>query len=322
MQKVLVTGATGYLGAKICLHLHHLGYHVVALCRNLSKYQYQIFKDITIIEGDIIEEATFQKLSKLDLQAIVHTVSLDHNLSETSSIDKVNQINVLATWKLIDLFSKQSNPLIIYFSTIHTLGKLPNETIDENFEPNPLNVYGLTHLFGENLINYYYQQCGERAISLRLTNGYGSPVFSNNNCWNLVINNLCKEAYLNQKIVLQSDGKALRDFIHVDDIANAVSLLMQQPTFNHSIFHVSSGRTYSLLELAFLVKKYYEKRYAKSIQVFHSKDIPINDYVELISNKMYAINNQRFKNIGFKIGVDIEQGIHDLFNYFEKYLKK
>ncbi len=71
-----------------------------------------------------------------------------------------------------------------------------------------------------------------------------------------------------------------------------------------------------LVEIKIKITSHYPLIY------FHSKDIPINDYVELISNKMYAINNQRFKNIGFKIGVDIEQGIHDLFNYFEKYLKK
>ena len=78
--------------------------------------------------------------------------------------------------------------------------------------------------------------------NIRLSNGYGPPVFNNPGCWDLVINNFCLSAYKEKKIVISSDGTPLRDFIFIDDISNAVECVLNS---NEKIINinVASGKS-------------------------------------------------------------------------------
>jgi nucleoside-diphosphate-sugar epimerase len=315
MKKMIVTGGNGYLGAHLCLFLQKSGFQPIALCRNPTEKIREKLARIPIVEGDLNDKNTLEKIQNLDIEAIVHTVSLDHRQSESWPIETVNQTNVLITWELLELAAKMKLKKFIYFSTVQVLGQLPNTIIDESTEAKPLNRYGLTHLLSENLLNFYDQKYDLNCINLRLSNGYGSPVFEENNCWWLVINDLCRMAFEQEKIVLQSDGTPLRDFIHVQDIAQAVSFLLKQEQKLPSLFQLSSGKTYNLLEIAHIIKAIYQKKYQKSIEVYHSKTVISQEVVS--PSEKYTIDNSHLKSIGFEAAFDLEKGILDLFDYLE-----
>ena len=203
-----------------------------------------------IIEGDIRDEEKINNLVTKNFDIVIHLISLDHFKSE-GNLKFVSSINILPVWDVLEKFTKNGLPKFIYFSTTQVYGKLKNLTINEDCNPNPLNAYGLTHLLSENICNYYNETSNTECINIRLSNSYGSPIFDDTNCWWLVINDLCKNAIENNQIKLLSDGSPLRDFIHGDDVALAVDLLIEADTKCESnIFHISSGRTLSILELA------------------------------------------------------------------------
>jgi UDP-glucose 4-epimerase len=315
MKSVLVTGASGYLGAKIALHLKEQGYYVYALCRSLPNNSYNLFAGIEIIQGDITLDSTLELLLTKPIDAIVHTISLDHNLSEIASIKDINKVNVLVTWQLFDKFLKKGLDKFIFLSTIQVIGKLPLQVITEDSIKSPANLYGLTHSFGEDFVNYYNQKTATNCISLRLSNGYGAPVFDQNNCWWLVINDLCRSAYYNKKIVLNSDGTSTRDFIHINDIAKAVRIVLQHENLIDSLLHVSSGQTKSLLEIAHIVKSVYEQKYKAPILVYHSNLILSENPSS--SAPSYTISNKKLLAIGFLPELSIEKGVEQIFTYFE-----
>ena len=62
--------------------------------------------------------------------------------------------------------------------------------------------------------------------SLRLSNGYGYPELKTCDCWWLVMNDFCLNVEKKSRIILNSDGSPLRDFIHISDIANSVEKLL------------------------------------------------------------------------------------------------
>ncbi|NQX40303.1 Nucleoside-diphosphate-sugar epimerase [Pedobacter steynii] len=316
MKKILVTGASGYLGAKISLRLRAMGFSVSALCRSLPADMDDKFKDIVVITGDITTGETLDVIFSSSFDAIIHTVSLDHNLTETAPIEDVNKTNVLATWQLLDLFSKSEMEKFIFLSTMQVVGKLPVAPISEEILRAPGNLYGLTHLIGEDLVDYYNRKSKGQCISLRLSNGYGAPVFENNNCWWLVINDLCRSAYYQKKIVLNSDGTPSRDFIHVDDIAKAVGIVLMQEDLFETLIHVSSGQTKSLLEIAHLVSSIYEKRYHTHIPVYHSANV-LSENIPM-SGAYYTLLNEKLSSLGFHPEMNLELGIEELFVYFEK----
>ena len=69
------------------------------------------------------------------------------------------------------------------------------------------------------------------------------------------------------KIILNSDGTPQRDFIHSSDICNALELIIQSKITTNNIFNIASGKTFTILELAKIVKKVYEEKYKKEIMV-------------------------------------------------------
>ena len=155
---------------------------------------------------------------------------------------------------------------------------------------------------------------------MRLSNTYGSPVFKENNCWWLVINDLCKTAVENNEIRLKSDGSPQRDFIHGDDVAKAIDILINyKNNTGDNIFHIASGQILTILELAHRVKSVYTKMYDKEIDII-LPDNSISEYPDSDNSKdidRYVISTKRLKNLGFKQGLDLELGINEIFYYLK-----
>jgi UDP-glucose 4-epimerase len=315
MGRILVVGASGYIGARLSYLLAKENYAITTLCYpNVpdNKEWISLMHDVVI--GDITKEKTIDKITDNYYDVVIYLVSLDHNDSNKKPAF-VNSINVLPVWNLLEAF-KTKNTLrkFIYFSTIHVYGKITNEAIKENYKTNPIAPYGLTHLLAENICNMYNISGKMNCINIRLSNSYGSPFFKENNCWWLVVNDLCRTAFNEHKIVLKSDGSPLRDFIHYRDIFKAIKTLIKSDTKNlNNVFNLSSGKTLSIFELATKVKNVYEEKYKEEISIIFPKGAESRRIKE-----RYTISNKALKNIGFKDNTSIEEGIDELFDYLEK----
>jgi UDP-glucose 4-epimerase len=316
MKKVLVTGANGYLGSKICVELLKNGFTVLGICRKIPNEQALLgpLKGIDFIVGDLTEKSTFSKIDNIGIESIVNTVSLDHKHSESFETDKVCQLNVQLNWQLMEMFSTKNISHFIYLSTIQVLGDISNLNVDEESQGVPLNIYGLTHLIGENIVKYYKNKTGLNYLSLRLSNGYGSPVLNNSNWSWLVINDLCRMAVFEKKIILQSNGEIYRDFIHVTDIAKSVSHLLLTNENLDSLYNMASGHSISLLSVAHTIKKVYEMKFGIEIPVFHSRNILSK--IDSFQESRYKIINDNIVKTGFLFDVRLEEGINELLNYF------
>ena len=318
MKKVLITGACGYLGARLSKHLAEKGYNVTAFdSYEPSNYIEWISLMDEIIIGDIRDESAISRLAHKDFDIVIHLISLDHYKSENDP-NFVASINVMPTWNLLDCLTKSGLKKFIYFSTIHVYGNLPNKIISEDYTYGPLNAYGLTHLLSEDISNYFNEKTETNCINVRLSNSYGSPVFIENNCWWLVINDLCKIAYKENKIKLLSDGLPQRDFIHSSDICRAIGILINPATdINENTFNIASGQTLTILELAHIVKKVYVKRYKKNINIhLPNNSVSDNPHKHKSLNR-YVINNKRIQNLGFHPEMSMEAGLNEIFQYLE-----
>jgi len=319
LKKVLVAGACGYLGARLSKYLSEKGYGVTTFDSYdpSAHTQWTSMMDEVIV-GDIRDETTISELADKNFDVVINLISLDHHKSENTP-SFISSINVMPTWNLLEQFTKKGLEKFIYFSTIQVYGTLPKENITEERLPNPLNAYGLTHLISENICNYYNNTETE-CINVRLSNSYGSPVFKENNCWWLVINDLCKTAYEKQEIKLLSDGSPQRDFIHGSDVLRAIKVLINTDKKNikYNTFHISSENTLTIWELAHAVKKVYTDRYNIDIEI----SVPENKNSvppDLFSKyKKYIISNSKLKSLGFTPITELKTGINEIFDYLDK----
>ena len=319
MNNILIVGASGYLGSRISYQLAKKGKNITALCfPHLPNDKEWCSSMKKVIVGDIRSSSIIDELTSELYDSVIYLVSLNHHDSKKNP-SLVNSINVLPVWELLNSFkNKNSIRKFIYFSTVQIYGNLDFKIIDEDTKPQPQNQYALTHLMAENIINYYNQISSINCLNVRLSNSYGSPVFKDCDCWWLVINELCKEAYYNKKIVLKSDGTPLRDFIHYNDILKSLEFLLDNnlQKSNSNTYNISSENVLSILEIAQVIKNAYENRYSRSINIELGKN-----HTSKIKNKQlkkYKISNKKIRNLGFKPDLSIDDGINEIFNYFEK----
>ena len=259
-----------------------------------------------------------------DFEILIHLISLDHKKSE-SNPQKVLSINVLPTWNLLDSFSKQGLKKFIYFSTFQIYGNPIGRMIKVGDLPIPQNMYGLSHYLSEIITDYYNYKTDTECTNIRLSNSFGAPVFHENNCWWLAVNDMIKMAFNNKQINLLSDGTPQRDFIHIEDICNSIEVIINSDmTKHHNTMNIASGRTFTIFEFALKIKNVYKKLYNIDIPIFQ------NDNSLLIENNFplpkdkYCVDISDLIAMGYTPKNDFEESIEKTFVYLEnsnKYIK-
>ena len=320
-MKIVITGASGYIGSRLCLFLSENGHDITGVCSSKIPQQKGWTEKVKqFIVGDIRDEVIIEKISKLKADVIIHLVSLDHHDSEKKP-SFVSEINVQPTWNLLDACTAKGLKKFIYFSTIHVYGKNQNGFVSENQYITPFNAYALTHALSEEICNYYNRKTETECINIRLSNSYGEPVFLDAKCWSLIINDLTRSAFENKKIILNGDGSPIRDFIHYSDICNAIDSLVKNNIKNENTFHLSSSNSITMLDVAIRVKEVYFEIYGEEIPVFINKNERITEFTtNKNSTKVNSISNTLIGKYSIKINKELKDGIHDLFRYLQNTL--
>lgn len=310
-EKVLVTGGSGYVGARLCLHLANQGYAVTALCHSkIPSDENWVAKMDRVLIGDVRDEQFMQQVADYKYDVLVHLVSLDHHQSN-GNLSFVSSVNITPVWSLLDIFSKKGLNKFIYFSTAQVYGTLQDELITEGKKLSTQNAYGLTHQIGEAICEHYNRTSAVDCSVVRLSNSYGAPLFEENKCWWLVVNDLCRMAYIQKEIILQSDGTPLRDFIHGWDVCRGVQTIIETNE-KHTTYNLSSGTTLSIMEIAEKIKNVFARRYSIELPITAAERKSDTETIK------YKIDNSLIRSVGFEPQWSLEDGINDLFDYLEK----
>jgi UDP-glucose 4-epimerase len=303
LKRILITGASGYLGSRIASGLANSGFDLIL--HSNKPFKYKGIKHVNSFNGDILHIDTLKKISDSKPDVIIHLISLDKYDSEID-IDNTLNINVLSTWKLLDLSTKIGVKKFMYFSTTQVYdADLSSPKI------NPGNNYALTHFLSEEIVKFYNHKYNFKAFSIRLSNSYGEPIFENQKSWNLVVNNLCKIAYDKKVILLKSDGKELKDFIHYSSIIKAIRLLINYDNIFEDAYILSSGESISLVNLAKIIQEVYFNKFGFIL------DINVNGV-----NEIYDFNVLKYSQFipslifnDFVNEVNLKKGIELVFDY-------
>lgn len=322
-MRILVAGASGYIGGRLAAFLADEGHQVIALCNsNIPTEPTWVNKMEEVICVDVSSHAAVEELSSYELDAIINLVSLDHHQSNGNA-NLVSSVNVEPTWSFLQVFAEKKLKKYIYLSTIHVYGNKLVGKITEDHQANPANQYGLTHLLSEQICHYFTKVKGIDSYVIRFSNGFGAPRFAGNKCWDLVINNLCLNAWQKQQLILKSDGSPLRDFINIADLLNGVKHLLQleakESNNGAEVFNFSSAQTITMLDAAFAVKRVYEEKYNKKATIFVNENQLVEEYKGSVTNPSYTIDNEKFKKLlGGDALLNLEYGINEIFDFLEQ----
>ena len=304
-MRILISGASGYLGARLCKELKK-EHHIIIITRNPDKFNLfnqKIADEIITLKS--FDNNFLEKVVDSKPEIFIHLISLDSSASNSNPLCSFD-VNVGNTFKLLNhLKDSKTLKKFIYVSTIHVYNSSLKK-IDELTKPKPNNFYSLTHFLSEEITNYFNKEANFKCINLRLSNSYGEPVFENENCWKLVVNELVKSANEKKIISLNGEGLMSRDFIHYSDICDAISklIIIDNSKFNHNTYNLSSGNSLLLIELAELINKEFK---GKIKILINSNKSYLPSPKNLVSKITYS--NERIKSLIKFNPIAVSEGI-------------
>ena len=298
-MKFVITGGAGFIGSHIAKHLVDKNHNVTVVdnlsrgrLENLSKIEEQIeFKKIDILDFNSLKEV----ISNSD--GVFHQAALTSVPESFTQKEKYHNVNVKGTENIFKL-AKEFGKKVVYASSSSVYGNTTLIPIQENFEKNPINPYGITKLDDEKLAKKYHD-LGVSIIGLRYFNVYG---IGQTNDYAGVITKFFDHIELNQFPIVFGDGTHTRDFISVEDVAKANLLSMESNT-DFSFLNIGTGISTSIKTLAEVMIDLS----GKTLEISYD-DLPLGDVKESLADVSLAK-----KLINWNYEISLKNGLKKFF---------
>lgn len=251
--RIGITGGNGFIGS-----------HLTVLLKS-KKINFSLF--------DNQKHSLFKKES---LKDFVKDKNIIFHLAASIRDDdeKMFKVNALGTGNLLRAmldYGPKDNK-IIFTSTFQVYEPQSNSlVINENSLIEPSSFHAVSKLTAEQLIEFYCRESKLKGIILRLSNVYGS---GGKPFYNSVIATFLDLIKKEKPLVINGDGEQSRDFVFVDDVADALYKSISFNPQNCEIFNICSGKLASLNEIVNI----FEKADDKKIKVTYNKDFIEKSY--------------------------------------------
>lgn len=247
MKHILVTGSSGTVGTAVCSSLLEAGYAVTGVDRRPNPYLSKLREQTLTV--DLCDRGAVLERLPQDCDAILHlgaNARVPHSLKDPT----LARDNIEATFNLLEFARRKPDRPFIFASSKDVYGNAASTLEDSVRIDCCESPYGASKIACEALVFAYHHSYDLEFSILRLSNVYGR--FSESDRVIPIFIRLTRE---NRDITVNGAGKIL-DFVHVDDVARAFQLVVEQfPRARGEAFNLASGTGVSLLELAQMVQR-------------------------------------------------------------------
>jgi len=314
MSKILVTGATGFIGFHLCHRLLKEGYEVFGLIRNPQK---DLPKGVNPLWGDL--KGNLPELKGFD--SVFHLAALTKAVRDEDYF----RVNEKGTELLIKrLLEDDFSGKFIFLSSLSAQGPTTkNRPLREDDPPHPVSPYGLSKLKAEEKLQRYASHF--RVIILRPSIVYGP-----------------KDEYMLHffKLIQKRFLPLLRDeqwlsLCYVEDLVEALLLCLKKEVKSGEVFLISDGQTYSLHQLADMVASILKVNYIKirvppviargiallceMVGRLKGKPMPfnLNKLSESLQEAWLCDISKAKKVLGFEPKYDLKEGLFLTINWYK-----
>jgi dTDP-glucose 4,6-dehydratase len=323
---VLITGGAGFIGTALCRHLLE---NTDATITVFDKLTYaantaamsELAEDerYAFIRGDICNYwEIYSALCKVKPTAIMNLAAESHVDRSIRNASDFIETNVKGTMFLLEAARKYLAPLdralaptfrLLHVSTDEVFGDLDAPGIfDENSAYNPSSPYAASKASSDHLVRAWSRTYQIPAIITNCTNNYGPAQFPEK-----LIPLICRNAMNQRPLPIYGDGSQMRDWIHVDDHARALFMVLENGTPGET-YAIGARNEYRNLDLVRLICRIFDE--------LVPKNAPHERLMEFVTDrpghdKRYAIDPQKIENtIGWRAAVDFEDGLRETVRWY------
>jgi UDP-glucose 4-epimerase len=258
-MKLLVTGGAGYIGSVVAHRLVESGHDVTVLDSFMRGHRAAIPEGCDLVEVDLLDAPGVADALSGGYDGVLHFAALALVAESVAHPERYHRGNFVATLNLIDAMREHGVRRLVFSSTCATYGEPETVPIPETEPAAPVNSYGNSKLAVDRMIGDECRAHGLGAISLRYFNvaGASGRYGEDHDPETHLIPLILRAAAGRRESVSvfgtdypTRDGTAIRDYIHVEDLADAHILALDKlEAGRHEIFNLGNGNGFSVREV-------------------------------------------------------------------------
>jgi UDP-glucuronate 4-epimerase len=322
---VLVTGAAGFIGMHVCKRLLGRGDRVVGIDNLNAYYDPQLKRDRTTqlggIAGFTFEEADIvngdplrEVVARSGARRVVHLAAqagVRHSLRDPQAYV---QSNLVGFANVLEACRHEAIEHLVYASSSSVYGNTDKVPFSENDNTDrPASLYAATKKSNEVLAHSYAHLFGLRATGLRFFTIYG-PWGRPDMAYSL----FAKAILSGEPIQLFNEGRMARDFTYIDDAAEAVVRVLDNPPTSdvqlsapHRVYNVGNNQPVALLDFVAMLERLLGRAAVKEFVAMQPGDVV----------ETYADTAALRAAVGFHPATPLEHGLSKFANWFRSYHK-
>ncbi|MHA1833451.1 MAG: SDR family NAD(P)-dependent oxidoreductase [Candidatus Baldrarchaeia archaeon] len=298
---VLVTGGAGFIGSFTVERLVGEGFRV----RVFDNFSYGRMENLRNVEGRVeVVRGDVKDLGQVckavrGVDAVIHLAGL---VSVEKSFVKpweTNEVNVTGTINMLKACIENKVKRFVYGSSAAVYGNPKYLPIDEEHPKQPISPYGASKLASELYIKTFSEKI--ETVILRYFNVYGPR--QNNGVIKIFVENILK----GEPLVVYGDGKQTRDFIYVEDVAEANQRALENSKVIGEEINIATGKPTKIKELTKLLNNAVDTK----VKIRY-----LNKRVGEIKHS-YADVEKAVSLLKFKAKTNLEEGLGKMLEYLE-----
>jgi UDP-glucose 4-epimerase len=251
-MRVLVTGASGFVGYAVATLLTQRGHDVIGLTRSRTS---TLPQHVERVHGDLGKETLLAALK--DVDGVCHLAARTRVRESRTDPLGYWQTNVGGTLALLHAMGTTGARKLVLASTCGVYGDQTSQPIDEDAPTAPTSPYGTSKLAADNAAMDFAGTGALGMVSLRAFNIAGAlPGRPDPDETRLIPRMMAVQRGTAPELVVNGDGNAIRDFVHVADMAEAFALAMEScEPGDARIYNIGSGRPTRVREVISMVEQ-------------------------------------------------------------------
>lgn len=293
-MKVLVIGSKGFIGFSVYNFFKQNNYEVFG-CDVITDYVDKNYFQIDATNADyhhLFEKNNITICINCSGAASV-PLSIEFPLKDFS----LNTLNVFKILEAIRIYQPKCR--FINLSSAAVYGNPESLPVKEDSVLRPLSPYGIHKMHAEQICKEYYEYYQIPTCFVRIFSAYGNGL-KKQLLWDLY-----KKFTLDKTVELYGTGDETRDFIHVDDVVNAIHLIIHNAAFEGEAINLANGEEYSIRFIAELYKA----------NLHSNQSIEFNNIIKIGDPLNWKADISILKSMGYSSTMSIEQGIKNYISW-------